>query len=266
MQVAPIADDGSLRVDDLQAMLTDRTRVVAVTHASNALGTVNPIRRITELAREVGAISVIDGAQATAHLPVDVQELGCDFYAFSGHKMFAPTGIGVLYGRCELLEAMPPWMGGGDMISNVTFLETTYNELPYKFEAGTPNIGGAIGMGAAVDFITGLGLDSIAAHEADLLDHGTEALRSVPGLRIIGEAPEKSGVLSFVLDRIHPHDVGTILDGRGIAVRTGHHCAQPVMQRFGVPATTRASLSVYNSTEDIEALVEGLGEVRALFG
>ncbi len=266
LKVVPIADDGSLMIDSLAAMLGPRTRIVAVTHASNALGTINPVRRIVELAHSAGAVVVVDGAQATAHLNVDVQELGCDFYACSAHKMFGPTGIGALYGRRDHLESMPPWMAGGDMISNVTFHETTYNDLPFKFEAGTPNIAGAIGMGAAVDFIDDLGLESISAREDELLEAATTALGQLPGLRIIGTAPEKSPVLSFVLEGIHPHDVGTILDSQGIAVRTGHHCAQPVMQRFKVPATTRASLSVYNTRRELTALVEGLDEVRRMFG
>jgi cysteine desulfurase/selenocysteine lyase len=266
LKVAPIADDGSLPIEPLESMIGERTRVVAFVHASNALGTVNPVREICEIARAAGAITVVDGAQATAHLPVDVTEIGCDFYACSGHKMFGPTGIGALYGRREHFESMPPWMGGGDMISNVTFRETTYNELPFRFEAGTPNIAGAVGLGAAIDFLEGLGPEAIRALEQDLLDAATAALDAVPGLRIVGRAPEKSAVVSFVLEGVHPHDVGTLLDARGIAVRTGHHCAQPVMQRFKVPATTRASLSVYNTRADVEALVEGLDEVLRLFG
>ncbi|MBU1700678.1 MAG: cysteine desulfurase [Candidatus Eisenbacteria bacterium] len=265
LKVAPIADDGSLPLDAFSRMLSQRTRMVAVAHASNALGTINPIRRMVDLAHAVGAVVLVDGAQAAAHLPIDVTALDCDFYAISAHKMFGPTGIGALYGKRKHLESMPPWMGGGDMISNVSFQGTTYNEIPFKFEAGTPHIAGAIGMGAAVDFIEEVGLDIIAAHERDLLETGTRALENLDGLTILGRAPEKTAILSFVMDGIHPHDVGTILDGRGIAVRTGHHCAQPVLQHFNVPATTRASLSIYNLQSDLEALVEGLREVRALF-
>jgi cysteine desulfurase/selenocysteine lyase len=265
LRIAPIGDDGSLLLEEFEKVLSDRTRVVAVTHASNALGTVNPIREIVALAHAVGAVAVIDGAQATAHLPVDVRDLDCDFYAFSGHKMFGPTGIGALYAKREHLEAMPPWMGGGDMISMVTFRETHYSDPPFRFEAGTPNIAGAVGMGAAVDFITGLGIDAIGAHERGLLEHGTARLGEVEGLRLIGTAPHKSAVFSFVLEGIHPHDIGTILDRRGIAIRTGHHCAQPVMQRFRVPATARASVSVYNTRRDLDDLVEGLEEVNRFF-
>jgi cysteine desulfurase/selenocysteine lyase len=265
LAVAPIADDGSLPLDELADLLSERTKIVAVVHASNALGTINPIREIVRLAHAVGAVVLADGAQVAGHLPVDVRELDCDFYAISGHKMFAPTGIGVLYGKRALLDRMPPYQGGGDMIRSVTFEKTIYAELPYKFEAGTPNIGGAVGLGAAIDYIEDLGRDRLRAHEDELLAYGTEVLGRVPGLRLIGTAPEKSGVLSFVLEGIHPHDIGTVLDHAGIAVRTGHHCAQPVMDRFGVPATVRASLSIYNTREDLDALVAGLEDVRKLF-
>ncbi|MGQ0722386.1 MAG: SufS family cysteine desulfurase [Candidatus Eiseniibacteriota bacterium] len=263
--VAPIDDRGALRVDEMEAMIGERTRIVSMVHVSNALGTVNPVRRVAERARAAGAVTVIDGAQAAAHLAVDVRELGCDFYAISGHKMFAPTGIGALYGRRELLEAMPPWQGGGDMIKSVTFERTLYNDVPHRFEAGTPDIGGAVGLAAAVAFLGRLGTDRIRAHELELLEYGTAALESVPGLRLIGTAGEKSGVLSFVLDGIHAHDIGTVLDHGGVAVRTGHHCAQPVMDRFRVPATARASLSVFNDKDDLDALLAGLERVRTLF-
>jgi cysteine desulfurase/selenocysteine lyase len=264
--VAPIDDRGALLVEEMEAKIGERTRIVSLTHVSNALGTVNPVRRIADRARSTGAVTVVDGAQAAAHLAVDVRELGCDFYAVSGHKMFAPTGIGALYGRRERLEAMGPWQGGGDMIKSVTFERTVYNDVPHRFEAGTPDIGGAVGLAAAVGFIGRLGLDRIRAHELELLDYGTAGLESVRGVRLIGTAPEKSGVLSFVLEGVHAHDVGTVLDNGGVAVRTGHHCAQPVMDRFGVPATARASLSVFNDRDDLDALVEGLERVHALFG
>ena len=263
--VAPIADDGSLPLDEFERRLSDHTRIVSVVHASNALGTINPVREIARLAHARGAVVVVDGAQAAGHFPADVRDLECDFYAISGHKMFAPTGIGVLYGRKDILERMEPYQGGGDMIRSVTFEKTTYNDLPYRFEAGTPNIAGAVGLGAAIDYIESLGRDRIERHEDELLRYGTDVLESIPGIRLIGTAPEKSGVLSFVVEGIHPHDVGTVLDHAGIAVRTGHHCAQPVMERFGVPATVRASLSIYNGREDLDALAAGLGDVRDLF-
>ncbi len=261
---APIRDDGALDMDAFVATLGPRTKIVAVAHVSNALGTVNPIREICRLAHDAGAVVVVDGAQAVPHTAIDVVDLGADFYAFSAHKLYGPTGSGVLYGREALLDAMPPWMGGGEMIRTVSFSGTTYNELPHKFEAGTPDIAGGIGLGAAIRYVQGLGLDRIAAHEHALLEYATQRLLAVPGLRLIGTAPEKSAVLSFVLDGVHPHDIGTILDSRGIAVRTGHHCAQPVMQRFGVPATTRASLAIYNTRDDIDALAEGLEAVKEM--
>jgi cysteine desulfurase / selenocysteine lyase len=237
-----------------------------VTHVSNALGTINPVKRMVEMAHRHGAPVLVDGAQAVPHLRVDVAELGCDFYAFSGHKLYGPSGVGALYGRAELLEAMPPWQGGGEMIASVTFEKTTYNVLPHKFEAGTPNIAGVIALGAAIDYVTDLGLEAIAAHEDDLLAYGTRALTAIPGLRLVGTAREKASVLSFVLEGIHPHDIGTVLDYEGIAVRTGHHCAQPVMERFGLPATTRASLGCFNTRGEIDALVRGIHKVREVFG
>jgi len=262
---APIDDRGELVLEEALRLLGPRTRLVALTHASNALGTVPPVREVIEAAHARGVPVLLDGAQAVPHLPVDVAALDVDFYAFSGHKAYGPTGIGVLYAKEALLEAMPPWQGGGDMIKSVSFAETTWNDLPFKFEAGTPNVAGAVGLGAALAWMESLGRDRLAAHEAALLAYGTEALSAVPGLRLVGTAREKVGVLSFVIDGVHPHDVGTILDTEGIAVRTGHHCAQPVMARFGVPATARASLAAYNRREDLDALVRGLARVRQLF-
>jgi cysteine desulfurase / selenocysteine lyase len=265
LRVAPMDDSGTLVLEELEQLIGPRTKLLALGHVSNALGTIHPVHRIVEMAHRRQVPVLLDGAQAVPHLAVDVQALGCDFYAFSGHKLFGPTGIGVLYGRSELLEEMPPWQGGGDMISSVTFEKTTYNKLPYKFEAGTPDIAGAIGLGAAIDYVRGLGLDAIAAHEHDLISHGTKALRDVPGLRLIGTAKEKASVLSFLLGDVHPHDIGTVLDREGIAIRTGHHCAQPLMRRLGVAATARASLAFYNSREDVDALVAGLHKVREVF-
>ena len=265
LRVAPIDDRGELILDEFAKLIGPRTRFVAVTHVSNALGTVNPMRKIIELAHARGVPVLVDGAQAVPHLRVDVQALDCDFYAFSGHKVYGPTGIGVLYGKRALLEAMPPYQGGGDMISSVTFEKTTYNDLPFKFEAGTPDIAGAIALGAALDYIDGIGMDNIAAHEHELLVYATEAVGAIPGVRLIGTAREKAGVLSFVLDSVHPHDLGTILDREGIAIRTGHHCAQPVMERFGIPATARASFAVYNTKEEVDALVEGIHAAREVF-
>ncbi|MEZ5064848.1 MAG: cysteine desulfurase [bacterium] len=262
----PMDDRGVLDLEAYERMLGSRTRVVAVGHVSNALGTVNPVARLAELAHGVGAAVVVDGAQSAAHVPVDVQALGADFYAISGHKAFAPMGTGALWGRLALLDEMPPWMGGGDMIRSVSFQGSTWADVPAKFEAGTPNAGGIVALGAAIEWMSAIGLDRIREHEDDLLRYGTAALAAVPGLRLIGTAPDKVAILSFVLEGVHPHDVGTILDREGIAVRTGHHCAQPVMEHFGVPATTRASLSVYNTREDLDALVAGLQRVRQLFG
>ena len=265
LRVAPINDAGELDFDAFVALLNERTRLVAVTHVSNALGSVNPVKRIVDAAHERVIPVLVDGAQATPHLNVDVRELDCDFYAMSGHKMYGPTGIGVLYGKQEHLYAMPPWQGGGEMILSVTFEKTTYNDLPYKYEAGTPNIAGAIGLGAAVDYVEGVGLAAIAAHERDLVAYAQEKLLEIDGLRIIGTAREKAGVVSFVMEGAHPHDIGTILDRQGIAVRAGHHCAQPVMDRFGVTATARASFALYNTRAEVDALVEGLVKVKELF-
>ncbi|MGZ6125207.1 MAG: SufS family cysteine desulfurase [Myxococcales bacterium] len=266
LRMAPIDDEGQLRLDELERLLGPRTRLLALAHVSNALGTINPVRRIVEMAHRHGVPVLLDGAQAVPHLAVDVQALGCDFYAFSGHKLFGPTGIGVLYGRSELLEQMPPWQGGGDMISSVTLEKTTWNKLPYKFEAGTPDIAGAIGLGAAIDYLGAVGFAAIAAHEHELLSYATAALAGVPGLRLIGTAREKASVLSFQLGEVHPHDVGTVLDREGIAIRTGHHCAQPLMRRLGIAATARASLAFYNRRADIDALVAGLHKVREMLG
>jgi cysteine desulfurase/selenocysteine lyase len=265
LRVIPMDDRGELLLDEYEKLLGPRTRMVAVGHVSNALGTINPVRQIVEMAHRAGALALIDGAQAAPHLKIDVQALDADFYTFSGHKVYGPTGIGILYGKARLLNAMPPYQGGGDMIKSVTFEKTIYADLPYKFEAGTPNIAGGIGLGAAFDYVTRIGLDKIAAYEHELLVYGTEALSRIPGLRLIGTAREKAAVLSFVMDGIHPHDIGTVLDRQGIAVRTGHHCAQPVMDRFGVPATARASLAFYNTVAEIDALVAGLGKVKEIF-
>ena len=265
LRVATLADDGSVRMDEFERWLGPRTKLVAVAHVSNALGTINPVRRIIELAHARGVPVLIDGAQAAPHLALDVRALDCDFYALSSHKMYGPTGVGVLYGKRDLLEAMPAWQGGGDMILSVTFEKTTYNDLPYRFEAGTPNIAGVIGLGAAVDYLTGVGLAKVAAHEHDLLTYGTARLPEVPGLRLVGTAPEKAAVLSFVIEGVHPHDIGTVLDYEGIAVRTGHHCAQPVMDRYGIPATTRASMGLYNTREEIDVLVRGLHKAVETF-
>jgi cysteine desulfurase / selenocysteine lyase len=266
LRVAPIDDAGDVVLEEMEKLLGPKTRLVAVAHVSNALGTVNPVKRIVEMAHAWNAPVLIDGAQAVSRLPVDVRDLDCDFYAFSGHKVYGPSGIGVLYGKAEFLDAMPPYQGGGDMILSVRFEKTTYNSLPYKFEAGTPNIAGAVGLGAALQYVASLGLDAIAAHEAELLDYATRALEAVPGLRLVGTAREKAGVLSFVLDGVHPHDVGTILDYEGIAIRTGHHCAQPVMERYGLPATARASLGCYNTRAEVDALVRGISRVKEVFG
>ena len=265
LRVAPIDDSGELRLDELERLIGPRTRLLSVGHVSNALGTRNPVKQIVALAHARGVPVLVDGAQGAPHLPLDVRDLDCDFYAFSGHKMYGPSGIGVLYGKAAHLEAMPPWQGGGDMILSVTFEKTTYNAIPYKFEAGTPNIAGTIALGAAVDYLSGLGMERIGVHEHALLEHGTALLSAIPGLRLIGTAREKAGVLSFVLDGVHPHDLGTVLDYEGIAIRTGHHCAQPLMERFGVPATARASLGIYNTREDLEALARGLRKVRETF-
>jgi cysteine desulfurase/selenocysteine lyase len=266
LRVVPIDDNGELLMDEYEKMLGPRTKLVSITHVSNALGTILPAAQIIKMAHAHGAPVLLDGAQAVPHMPVDMKELDCDFYAFSGHKLFGPTGIGILYGKAEYLEAMPPFMGGGDMIKSVTFEKTIYNDLPYKFEAGTPDIAGAIALGAAVDYVSNLGFDQITAHEEELLRYGTQALSSISGVKLIGTARHKAGILSFIMDNAHPHDIGTILDEQGIAIRTGHHCAQPVMQRFQIPATARASMAFYNTKEDIDALVKGIDRVLEVFG
>jgi cysteine desulfurase/selenocysteine lyase len=265
LRVIPMNERGELILEQYELLLGPRTRLVAVAHVSNALGTINPIQKMIEMAHAAGAVALIDGAQAAPHMPIDVQALDADFYTFSGHKVFGPTGIGILYGKMKLLNAMPPYQGGGDMIRSVSFEKTTYNDVPYKFEAGTPNIAGGIGLGAALDYVTHLGLDNIRAYEHELLEYGTEALSQIPGLRLIGTAREKAAVLSFVMEGIHPHDIGTVLDRMGIAVRTGHHCAQPVMDWFQIPATTRASLAFYNTRAEIDLLVDGLHKVKEVF-
>ena len=265
LRIAPINDAGELLLEEFEKLIGPKTRLVAVTHVSNVLGTLNPIRRIVEMAHARGALVLVDGAQAAPHLRPDVQALGCDFYALSGHKMYGPTGIGVLYGRSELLDEMPPYQGGGDMILSVSFEKTVYNKPPQKFEAGTPNMAGAVGLGAAMDFLAGLEHDALAAHEDDVLAYGIRALAEIPGLRLIGTARAKASVLSFVLDAIHPHDIATILDREGIAIRAGHHCAQPLMKRLGVAATARASLACYSTRQDIDALVAGLRKVQEVF-
>jgi cysteine desulfurase/selenocysteine lyase len=265
LRVIPINHDGELVLDEYCRMLNEKTKLVSVTHVSNALGTIVPVKEMARLAHERQVPVLVDGAQAAPHLKVDVQELDCDFYAFSGHKLFGPTGVGILYGRSELLDAMPPYQGGGDMISLVTFEKTHYNVLPYKFEAGTPHIAGGIGLGAAIDYLEGLDWQQVAAHEHGLLAYATAALSDIDGLRIIGTAKEKVGVVSFVFDHVHAHDVGTILDQEGVAVRAGHHCAMPVMQRFGVPATTRASFALYNTRQEIDILVRGIQRALEVF-
>ena len=265
LRVIPMSDRGELILEEYEKLLNPRTRMVAVAHISNALGTVNPVAEMIAMAHRAGALALIDGAQAAPHLAVDVRALDADFYAFSGHKVLGPTGIGILYGKQALLEDMPPYQGGGDMIRTVTFEKTTYADLPYKFEAGTPNIAGGIGLGAALEYIGRIGIERIAAWEHELLRYGTEQLERIPGLRIIGTARRKAAVLSFVIDGIHPHDIGTVLDLDGIAVRTGHHCAQPVMDRFRVPATTRASLAFYNTIAEIDKLVQGIHKVKEVF-
>jgi cysteine desulfurase/selenocysteine lyase len=263
--VAPINDRGEVRMDELEKRLSQRTKIVAIAHVSNALGTLNPVKEIVALAHARGVAVLVDGAQAAPRLRVDVRDLDCDFYTFSGHKMYGPSGVGILYGKEALLEAMPPWQGGGDMIRSVTFEKTTYNILPYKFEAGTPNIAGGIGLGAAIDYIDALGIDAIEAHENDLLAYATQRLTAIPGLRVIGTAARKAAVLSFTLEGVHPHDVGTVLDREGIAVRTGHHCAQPVMDFFQVPATSRASFGLYNTRSEVDVLFAGLEKVVEMF-
>jgi cysteine desulfurase / selenocysteine lyase len=265
LRVAPVNDAGDVLLDEFAALLNERTKIVAIGHASNALGTINPIKQMIAMAHDAGAIVIVDGAQGVPHLPIDVQDLGCEFYAFSGHKVYAPTGIGVLYGKEAMLDAMPPWQGGGDMILSVSFEKTTYNALPYKFEAGTPNIEGVIGLAAALDYMSAIGIDAIAAHEHDLERYATRRLLEIDGLKIIGTAKAKASVISFTLEGVHPHDIGTILDQEGIAIRTGHHCAQPIMLRFNIPATGRASFGMYNTREEADALVSGLKRVIEVF-
>jgi cysteine desulfurase / selenocysteine lyase len=265
LKVAPINRRGEVELDQFLAMLSPRTRLVAIAHVANALGTILPVKRMIEAAHAQGAVVLVDGAQAVPHSAVDVRALGCDFYTFSGHKLYGPTGIGVLYGREELLAAMPPWQGGGDMILTVSFDKTTYNELPWKFEAGTPNISGAVGLAAAMDYVESLGLDAIAAHEHRLLEHATRELQRIPGIEIIGTAHHKAAVLSFTMTGVHPHDLGTILDAEGVAVRTGHHCAMPVMTFFNIPATARASFGCYNTEADVASLAAALGKAREVF-
>lgn len=265
LRVIPVNDAGELLLEDYEKLLSDRTKVVAVGHVSNALGTINPVREMIRMAHRHGAVVVVDGAQAVPHQTVDVQSLDCDFYAFSGHKVYGPTGIGILYGKKQLLDKMPPYQGGGEMIRMVSFEKTTYADLPHKFEAGTPHIAGSVALGAAIDYVTHLGIDNLAAYEHDLLNYATALMREVPGVRIIGTAREKSSILSFVLEGVHAHDIGTILDREGIAVRVGHHCAMPAMKRFGVPATARASFSFYNTKEEIDRFVQSLEKVKEVF-
>src|SRR5919109_1026409 len=266
LRVVPINDRGEFLFDAYEKMLSPRTRFIAVTHVSNALGSVTPVRRIIEMAHRWNIPVLVDGAQAVPHFRVDVGELDCDFYGFSGHKMYGPTGIGILYGKAHLLEAMPPYQGGGDMIRSVTFEKTIYAPIPHKFEAGTPHIEGGIGLGAAIDYLEGIGMEAINAYEQGLLAYAMNAVRAIPGVRIFGTAREKAGVISFSLEGVHPHDIATILDQEGIAIRTGHHCAQPVMERFGVPAMARASLAFYNTKAEIDALVAGIHKVKEVFG
>lgn len=266
LRVVPIDDAGELDLEAYEKLLTPRTRIVAVAHVSNALGTVNPLRKMIQMAHAKSIPVLVDGAQAVPHMPVDVQALDCDFYAFSGHKVYGPTGIGVLYGKMDLLDEMPPYQGGGDMIRSVTFEKTTYNVLPYKFEAGTPDIAGAIGLGAALEYITALGMDRVAAHGQELLAYATEKVGAMEGVRLVGTAKRRAGVLSFLVGDIHPHDLGTILDREGIAIRTGHHCAQPVMERYGIAATARASFAVYNTRAEVDALVDGIQKAREVMG
>jgi cysteine desulfurase/selenocysteine lyase len=268
LRVAPINERGELLLDEFEKLLGPNTKIVAVGHLSNALGTINPLKQIIGMAhaQKKPVPVLVDGAQAVPRMPVDVQDLDCDFYAVSGHKMYGPTGIGFLYGKTKLLEAMPPYQGGGDMIASVTFDKTIYNRLPYKFEAGTPNIADTIALGAAIEYLNHLGMENIEKHEADLLDYATEQVQKIPGVSIVGTAREKAGVLSFVMDDIHPHDIGTILDSEGIAVRTGHHCAQPVMQRYQIPATARASFGLYNTREEADALARGIRKVKEVMG
>ncbi len=265
LRVIPIDDRGALDLEAFEKLLNPRTKMLAIVHVSNSLGTINPVKEMIRKAHDSGIPVLVDGAQALPHMRVDVQDLDADFYAFSGHKMFGPTGIGVLFGKTALLDDMPPWQGGGDMIRSVSFERTTYNQLPYKFEAGTPNIADSIGLGAAIDYLDALDMDSVARHEHGLLDYGTQLLSDIPGVRLVGTAPEKASVISFTLNGIHPHDAGTVLDQEGIAVRTGHHCTQPIMDRFGIPATIRASLAFYNTREELDILAHGIRRVQQMF-
>ena len=265
LKIIPITDEGELDINQYESMLSNKTKLVAVVHQSNALGTINSVKEITEMAHAFGAVVLIDGAQSAPHMKVDVQDIGCDFFAFSGHKLYGPTGIGVLYGRTDLLDSMIPYQSGGEMIKSVTFDKTIFNVLPHKFEAGTPDIAGAIGLGAAIDYVNDIGLEAINSYESELTAYGTDRLEQIAGLRIIGTSLHKGAVLSFTLGDIHPHDIGTILDSQGIAIRTGHHCAQPVMERYGIPATARASMSFYNTKEEIDILVAGIDKVLEIF-
>ncbi len=265
LKVIPITDEGEIIFEEFEKLITDRTKIISVVYVSNSLGTINPVKRIIETAHKSDIPVLIDAAQGVNHFPVDVQKLDCDFLAFSGHKVYGPTGIGVLFGKENLLDQMPPFMGGGDMISKVTFEKSTYNELPFKFEAGTSNIAGAIGLGTALDYISNIGLETISKHENEVLDYAAKSLSEIEGLKIIGNAKEKSGVISFVFDNIHPHDIGTFLDFEGVAVRTGHHCTQPVMDRYNIPATTRASIAMYNTKYEIDVLVNGLKKITEVF-
>jgi cysteine desulfurase/selenocysteine lyase len=266
LRVAPVDDRGELILDEFASLLGPRTRIAAITHMSNALGTIVPARDVARIAHERGVPILFDGSQAAYHLKVDVQEIDCDFYVATGHKLYGPTGIGALIGKAAHLESMPPFLGGGDMISSVTFERSSWNTLPHKFEAGTPNMAGAVGLHAALDYIDRVGIERVTAYEHELLDHGTRVLQSIPGLRILGTARQKAGILSFVMDGVHPHDIGTIVDREGVAIRTGHHCAQPLMHRFGVPATARASLAMYNTIAELDALGRALNRVREVFG
>jgi len=266
LKIIPVNEDGDLIYEEFEKMITERTKFISLVYVSNSLGTINPVKRIIDLAHKFKIPVMLDAAQAVNHIKVDVQDLDCDFLAFSGHKIYGPTGIGALYGKVELLESMPPYQGGGDMISKVTFEKTTYNELPHKFEAGTPDIAGAIGLGAAIEYVNKIGIENIKEHETILLEYATEKISAIPGLRIIGKANEKTSVISFVLENIHPHDIGTFLDFEGVAIRTGHHCTQPLMQRFKIPATSRASFAMYNTKEEIDVLVNGLKKIIEVFG
>lgn len=264
LRVIPFSDEGVLDLDAYRALFTARTRIVACTHVSNTLGTINPVREIVDIAHSHGVPVLIDGAQAVAHMKVDVQQIGCDFYCFSGHKMYAPMGVGVMYGREELLSQLPPYQGGGEMIKDVTFERTTYNELPFRFEAGTPSVGDVLGLGAAIDFMQEQGIEHIAHHEDELLHYATERLLTVPGMRLFGTAPHKAGVISFLIGEAHPYDVGTLLDKLGVAVRTGHHCTQPIMDRYGIPGTVRASFACYTTHDDVDALVAALNRIAPM--